>query len=53
MWPWSKMNDEELKTVAGGWTPDPIVETHELYYLTDEQIAELLRMGWKPATPFM
>ena len=39
---------EELEQVAGGWTPDPIIETHVLYYLTDEQISELLHMGWKP-----
>lgn len=44
----NELKTEELAQVTGGWTPDPIVETHELYYLTDEQIAELLRMGWKP-----
>lgn len=39
---------EELEQVAGGWAPDPINVTHELYYLTDEQISEILHMGWKP-----
>lgn len=41
----AELKNEELEQVAGGWTPDPIIETHELYYPTDEQISELLRMG--------
>ena len=44
----NEMTNEELEQVAGGWTPAPIIATHELYYLTDEQISELLHMGWKP-----
>mgnify|MGYP003292789906 CR=1 FL=1 len=41
----TELKNNDLEQVAGGWTPDPIIETHELYYLTDEQISELLRMG--------
>lgn len=44
----NEMTNKELEQVAGGWTPAPIIATHELYYLTDEQISELLHMGWKP-----
>lgn len=44
----NELKPEELAQIAGGWTPDPIIETHELYYLTDEQIREILNMGWKP-----
>lgn len=38
------LNDSELN-VTGGWTPDVPDLSHTLYYLTDEQIEELLKNG--------
>ena len=38
MWPWCKINDEELETVAGGVTPNLVIRESPIVPITGEPL---------------